>query len=299
MKVLLTGASGFIGGHVLISLIEDFGKDSVVALTSKQIPGVNCLVYKDVSNFGLAGNVFDGITHIIHAGAFTPKDTLQSNSVACCFYNISFVKELLSFEYINLARVVNLSSLDVYSTTSKTLTETSEVKPISLYGSSKLYCEEMIKHFASQKTIDFVNLRIGHVYGPGEEKYKKVLPVAMQNILEGKPLDLWGDGSDLRSFIFIKDVVRSIVNSLNSDAKNLDINVVSGAFISIKELLSKVIEVSGKNVEVNQRDSNHQKRDLVFDNKRLLSTVLDEETGFVDGLKVEYEYMKDKYENNI
>jgi len=137
------------------------------------------------------------------------------------------------------------------------------------------------------------------VYGPGEEKYKKVLPVTIQNILEGKPLELWGDGSDLRSFIFIKDVVRSIVNALTSNAKNIDINVVSGSPISIKDILNKVIEISGKNVEINQHVSNPQKRDLVFDNKVLLSTVLEKETDLITGLKAEYEHMKYNYENNI
>ena len=299
MKILLTGASGFVGGHLLKSLIETFGQDSVVALTSKKLSCVDCVVYKSVDHFGLGKNKFDDITNIIHLGAFTPRDAKQANSINLCNGNIEYTKELLFFSYSSLVRFINISSIDVYRKKDGPISEKSETTPISLYAYSKLYSEEMVKHFGSQKNIKLINLRLGHVYGPGEEKYKKVLPVAIQNILEGKPVELWGDGSDLRSFIFIKDVVRSIINALSTDAKNIDINVVSGSPISIKDILDKLIEISGKKVEINQRALNYQKRDMVFDNKVLLSTILEEETNLKTGLKAEYEYMKYNYENNI
>lgn len=299
MKVLLTGASGFIGGHLLKMLMKTLGADSVVALTSNSIPNVTSIIYDTVQNFGLDKSQFDDITHIIHAGAFTPKDVNQANDIKQCFGNIEFTTELFSYNYLSLKKIINLSTLDVYAATAETLSEQSKIKPVSLYGSSKLYCEAMVTAFAKQRELDYLNFRIGHVYGPGEEKYKKVLPVAIQNILQDKPLELWGDGSDLRSFIFIQDVVQAIVNALKSPVKNKDINIVSGVAISIKDLLKKTIEVSGKEVIVNQRESNHQKRDLVFDNSLLLSTLLEQETDLRKGLEIEYKYMKEKYEYSI
>jgi UDP-glucose 4-epimerase len=299
MKILLTGASGFIGGHILTALVKSCGRESITALTSKEIPDINCITYKSVQDFDLNKTNFDDITHVIHAGAFTPKDSQQSNSIKSCFNNIEYTKELFSYDFKSLVRFVNLSTLDVYAATFEELSESSPIKPISLYGSSKLYCEEMVKAFSEQRDVNYINLRIGHVYGPGEEKYKKVLPIAIQNILENKPLELWGDGSDLRSFIFIDDVVQSILNSLKSAVSNIDINIVSGVAISIKDLLNKVIKVSNQSVKVNKRESSHQKRDLVFDNSLLLQTILDKETDLMHGLKIEYEYMKKKYENHI
>lgn len=299
MKVLLTGASGFIGGHILAALISKFGKDTVVALTSKEIPNVNCLVYESFDGFGLPENCFNDITHIIHAGAFIPKDAQQANNIELCFESILYTKNLLSYEFDKLKRIINVGTVDIYASTKEKLTENSKVEPVSLYGSSKLYCEEMVKAFSSQKNVSYMNLRIGHVYGPGEEKYKKVLPIAIQNIIEDRPVELWGDGSDLRSFIFIGDVVESIVNSLEIDDKNLDINIVSGVAVSIYELLQKTIEVSNKKVNMTKRESNHAKRDLVFDNSLLLKILLEKETDLMQGLKIEYEYMKSQYENNI
>lgn len=299
MKILLTGATGFIGGYILTALFNKYGSESVVALSSTDIVNVNCVTYKSIQNFEIEKNFFDDITHIIHAGAFIPKDVQQANNLEACFSNIEYTKNLLSHNFKALSRILNISTIDVYTTTNDKLSEKSTVNPISLYGSSKLYCEEMVKEFSEKNQNDYINLRIGHVYGPGEEKYKKVLPIAIQNIINNKPLELWGDGSDLRSFIFIDDVVQSILNSLKSAVSNIDINVASGVAISIKGLLNKVIKVSDKSVKVNKRESSHQKRDLVFDNSLLLQTLLDKETDLMHGLKIEYEYMKKKYENHI
>lgn len=299
MKILLTGASGFIGGHILNKLLSIYDIESVVVLTSKEIEGVNCILYKGIDDFGLNANVFDDVTHIIHAGAFTPKDANQANDLDLCFGNIKYTKELFSYDYKALTKIINLSSVDVYALCSGPLSEKSVVEPISLYGASKLYCEEMAKAFSNYKNISKINLRIGHVYGPGEEKYKKVLPVAIQNILENKPLELWGSGEDLRSFIFIDDVVSSIINAIEYSTESIDVNVVSGFSISIKDLLSAVVQVSGKPIKIDRKESNHIKRDLVFDNALLMNTLLKKEKDFMEGLKVEYDYMKNKYENSV
>lgn len=299
MKILLTGASGFIGGHLLKALISKFGKDNVVALTSNQISNVECLVYKSIEDFNLNEDSFDQITHVIHAGAFTPKNNSEADDIELSFGNIQYMRELLSYNFSKIVRFINISTLDVYATTNSILSEKSSIDPISLYGSSKFYCEKMVKSFSSQGEVSYLNLRIGHVYGPGEEKYKKVIPIAIKNILHKKPLELWGKGDDLRSFIFIDDVIESIVNSLSCASENLDINIVSGVAISIHDLLNEIISVSSETVKINKIESNHEQRDLVFDNSLLLGTLLNKETELSHGLLKEYSYMKAIHENNI
>ncbi|MFC6380484.1 NAD-dependent epimerase/dehydratase family protein [Psychrobacter glacincola] len=296
---MLTGASGFIGSHILSQLTKILGKESVVALTSIQIPNINCIIYNTIQNFGLHSDQFDDITHIIHAGAFIPKDRQKSDDMKKCYENLEFTQELLSFDYKKLKRIINLSTIDVYKATSEILSEDSLIEPVSLYGLSKLYCEAMVHAFARERKLESLNLRIGHVYGPGEEKYKKVMPITISNILQGKPVELWGDGSDLRSFIFVQDVVQAIINALETNVEYESINVVSGNAVSIKHLLQKIIAISGKIVIVNYRESNHQKRNLVFDNRLLTSTLLEKETDLSEGLKIEYEYIREKNEFNL
>lgn len=299
MKILLTGATGFIGQHLVSALAKKYGQSSILALTSGSMKSANFVKYDSINHFNLSADYFDDITHVIHAGAFIPKNTVESNRISSCFENIEFTNELVSFDFKSVSRFINLSTIDIYAPTNQTLSEVSPLGPISLYGSSKLYCEEIAKKFAQQKNADYINLRIGHVYGPGEEKYKKILPITIKNIIEGKPLEIWGDGSDLRSFIFIDDVVVAIIASIDSSEKNIDVNVVSGASISIQDLVKSVVEISGKSIEIKHKPSDHLKRDLVFNNKKLLTTFLCRETELLQGLKIEYDYMKNIYENNI
>ena len=299
MKILLPGAGGFIGSQILASLIKKYGAESVVVLSSEKIAYVNCVIYQSVHSFETEESAFDDVTHLIHAGAFIPKEARQANDIAACSSNIEYKKNLLSHKFKSLTRILNVSTSDVYAPTADKLSEKSCIRPISLYGSSKLYCEEMVKSFSEKRNTSYINLRIGHVYGPGEEKYRKVLPTAIENILNDKPVELWGDGSDLRSFIFIEDVVDSIMNALIVLKNNIDINVTSGKAVSILELLNTLISVSPKLVKIKTRESNHTKRNLVFDNRFLLRTLLKKETDLKHGLKLEYEYMKSKHENNI
>lgn len=298
MKILLTGASGFIGSKILDKLISADGLN-VLALTSKQLNNVECVIYKNTNDFGLDKDYFDDITHIIHAGAFTPKDSHEANDLSKCLTSVDYTKQLLTFDFKKLKAIIHLSTLDIYANTSEKICENSKIDPISLYASSKFFNEKLIKHYACERRIKHFNLRIGHVYGPGEEKYKKVLPNAIRNAVLNIDLELWGDGSDLRSFIFIDDVVETVVNALNSTSDNEVINVVSANTISIKDLLTKIIEISGKDLEILHKPSTHRKRDLVFDNAILLSQLLKHETDLTVGLKNEYKYMKKLYENNI
>jgi len=298
MKILLTGASGFVGGHLLDALIKVFGSASVVAFTSKKIAKVNCVIYGGPRAFNVESYDFSEFTHLIHAGAFTPKNNRQSNDIGFCNDNIWFTESILNLNFERLKRVIYLSTLDVYGA-SGLVSEVSSIKPVSLYGASKFYCEELIKSFAENKQIEYMNLRVGHVYGPGEDKYQKILPLAINKILAGRPVEMWGDGSERRSLIYIGDVVRAIINAIYYEPANLDVNVVSGSSISIHDLLVRLIKISGKDVILNSVDSSHVRRDLVFDNSRLVATLLDRETSLDEGLMEEYSYMKKKYENNI
>ncbi len=299
MKILVTGATGFIGSQIIISLIKKYGDDSVVILSSKNSVGLTCFKYRNMQDFGSEATSFDDITHVIHAGAFIPKETDQASNIKACCSNVDFTKTLLSHNFRSLVRILNISTVDVYGATNGRLSEKSVIRPVSLYGSSKLYCEDMVKTFSATSKTSYINLRLGHVYGPGEEKYKKILPLAIKNILAEKPVELWGDGSDLRSFIFINDVVESIMNALTFSKNNIDINITSGNAVSILELLQILKSVSSKSMTIINRDSSHIKRDLIFDNSYLLQTILQKETDIKHGLKKEYEYMKSKYENNI
>ncbi|MBP2167446.1 UDP-glucose 4-epimerase [Erwinia toletana] len=295
MKVLITGASGFIGGKLLDAAIAAWGDGNVVAFSSQKNTKCTSIVYqRELVDFGLSApdiTLLETIETILHIGAFIPKNGGEANAISACNENIFFTEQLLKLPFNNLKKVVFTSTVDVYSAEPK-ISELTPTQPATLYGWSKLYCEQLVSIFAAQKGISSQILRVGHVYGPGEEKFAKFMPKTIKSIVNGGGVELYGDGSELRSFIYIDDVIKAILASVNLDENAGVINLVGGHAVSIKEVLDKLILLSGRSVEVIAKDFNGVKRDLVFDNEKLKKYLLPAETDFTTGLSTEFAYFE-------
>jgi UDP-glucose 4-epimerase len=292
MKLLITGASGFIGVRLVSAACAALGAENVIAFTSKPVDACLSIVYHG-SDFNLSAAdlaLLDTVEVLIHVGAFTPKNGLLANAIEECNGNIYFTEKLLALPLGNLKKIIYISTIDVYEPAELTTEETPTL-PASLYGWSKLYCERMTSIFAANHRIACQTLRIGHVYGPGEEKYAKFLPKAIKNIAAGEAVELWGDGSEVRSFIYIDDVVAAILQAVNLRTDVGPINVVGGAPVTIRALLDQLIAVSGRQVTITAREFNGIKRNYVFDAAKLRQHLLPIETDLNTGLRIEYDYM--------
>jgi len=291
MKILITGASGFIASRLLKVACNIYGHENVIAFSSRTCEHCDTVVYdqRDYSINKSDYPLLKSADVLLHAGAFIPKSRNDVDNLDGCNDNIRFTERLLKLPFENLKKIVYLSTVDVYAPASL-ISEESPTIPQTLYGQSKLYCEKMVKAFSAQRKIDSLVLRVGHVYGPGEEAYSKFIPLAIQRIIDNKRVELWGDGSELRSYI--EDVVKGIMNSLVLDAKVDVINVVGGEALSIRQLLDRLITISGKQVEVNELESHGKKRDLIFDTKKFAKYLGVDETDVLAGLTSEYNYMK-------
>ncbi len=292
MKLLITGASGFIGSRLVSTGCTMLGAENVITFSSKHSESCLSIVYRD-SDLNVSPADYSSLAAVevlIHLGAFTPKDRLQANAIEECNSNIRFTERLLALPFENLKKIIYISTLDVYEPAELT-TEATPTVPVSLYGWSKLYCERMTTVFAAKHGLACQILRIGHVYGPGEEKYAKFLPRAINKILAGEPVELWGDGSEVRTLIYIDDVVTAILQAVNLRKDVGPINVVGGVAVSIRALLDQIIAVSGKSVEISEREFGGVTRNYTFDNKKMRQYLLPAETSLSTGLKAEYAYM--------
>lgn len=295
--ILLTGASGFIGKHLLNALVKKHGRNGVIALTSSPIEDCPYIIH---NNYSFNEDVFqkegyaDHIDTIIHAGSFTPKDSSQANDWRNCSHNVYTITKLLGSILPKLNKVIYFSTLDVYGP-EDVISELSSIIPMSLYGDSKFYIEKLISRWAESNNAIFQILRIGHVYGPGEEAYQKIIPVTMRKLLLGEHLELRGDGSDLRAFIYIDDVVQAVLNALFLKEYIGPVNLVSNHSISIKELILQIIAISGKDAAIKSVPTNVIPRSLVFDNSKMLKYLLSSESPLIDGLKKEWKYMQNLY----
>jgi UDP-glucose 4-epimerase len=289
MKIVITGTSGFIGSRLLQTARAAYG-ESVTAFSSHPSEG-NHIVYANRTDFSLAPTelaLVEDAEVLIHAGAFTPKCGAKANQIKSCNSNIAFTEELLALPWRNLKKIVFLSTLDVYTNFDCPISEATLTVPTTLYGMSKLYCERMMSLHAAERGIAIQVLRIGHVYGPGEEQYAKVIPKAIERIIAGGDVELWGEGEELRSFIYISDVVTAILKAVELQEEPGVINVVGGNVISIRDLLEKLIAIGGRQTKIVQREFSRTRRDLVFDNTKLKRYLLPEESDFTTGLKMEF-----------
>ncbi|HVT62937.1 MAG TPA: NAD-dependent epimerase/dehydratase family protein [Legionellaceae bacterium] len=292
MKILMTGCAGFIGSRLLTKLCKQFGAHNIIAFSSKENQFCQTIVYKDVKAFDLNQDDYkwlNTIEIIIHAGAYIPKSTFEPNQIERCTENILFTQALFQLPLPKLKKIIFLSTVDVYENTDL-ITEATSASPLSLYGMSKLYCEKIVA--ALDKNIMKQILRIGHVYGPGEEMFKKFLPLAIQNIIRNEPVELWGDGSDRRSFIYLDDVVNAICNAIALEEEIGPINIVGGVGYTLRELLAQLESICGKTLDIKTQARLSPKRNYVFDNTKLKSYLLQEETPLREGLEKEYHYFE-------
>lgn len=297
MRIVITGTSGFIGGHLLKAARAAYG-ESVTAFSSRMSDGSH-IVYANRTDFSLAPAelaLVEDAEVLIHAGAFTPKSGAEANQIKSCNSNIAFTEELLALPWRNLKKIIFVSTLDVYANFNVPISETTLTVPTTLYGMSKLYCERIMSLYAAEGGIAMQVLRIGHVYGPGEEQYAKVIPKAIERIISGGDVELWGEGNELRSFIYIQDVVTAILKAVELQEEPGVINVVSGNAISIRDLLEKLIAICGRQTKIVQRHFSAAPRDLVFDNTKLKRYLLPKESDFTSGLRAEVSHMKSLYE---
>jgi UDP-glucose 4-epimerase len=295
--ILVTGASGFIGSRLIDALVGEYGKDQIVALSSRELKECHTLLHQD---YGFDKNYFisagyRSIKTIVHAGAYTPKRADQANDWVNCNRNIVTTDALLLAHFPHLERVIYLSTLDVYAN-AEVITEETPTLPVSLYGYSKLYGEKMILAWAAQNKKIAQVLRIGHVYGPGEEAYEKIIPLTMKKLIQGQGLQMWGTGGEIRSFIYIDDVISAIQKAIRLKESPGPVNIVGGNKVTIAELIQKLIRLKGTGkVDIEKIETNAPGRNLIFDNQRMKTWLLPGETDLDKGLAKEWEYMMGLY----
>lgn len=296
MKILITGVNGFIGSKVLDSLKKMYCNDEIIALSSTPVENTRTILH---NNYKFDKNIFlnnkcEDIDILIHIGAYTPKSGKSANLIEENTANIYNTQKLL-LALNNLKKIIFISTLDIYKE-DDIITESTLENPISLYGWSKLYCEKMVQAYAKENDIVYQILRLGHVFGPGEEKYQKILPLTIKKVINNEDIEIWGDGKAIRTFIYIKDVVNAIVNSINLSESQI-INIVGEEQVTITDLVRKIIEISQKNINIKYIPSNIPNRNLIFDNAKLKQYLIPNLTCLQDGLIEEYQYMEKLYEN--
>jgi UDP-glucose 4-epimerase len=296
--ILVTGTTGFIGSHLLRKLVGRYGAENICAITRRPITGIRCVLHDGYNNpvFDCAGHSLSDIKALLHVGAYTPKSNQPNSDMSLANQNIAFTNRLLSLPLPNLERVVFASTLDVYDD-AEMLDELTPVRPRSVYAKSKLACEELISDFGKSRGVVSHILRLGHVYGPGEDHYQKIIPTIMRSLLVGGGVRLVGSGGSKRSYIYVEDVTDIISKSLDHLENVGPVNVAGNESISMTALADLIIRVSGRQAAV-VYEPGLDSPDRIFDTRKLNSLFTQVQIPLRVGLEMEWRYMSEKYDEH-
>ncbi|SDJ25921.1 UDP-glucose 4-epimerase [Lachnospiraceae bacterium G41] len=246
MRVLVTGASGFIGKKIaqyyLNKGYEVRGWDLVSGNELFDIKAVDMMNYSDVLSELKEYNP-DIVIHC--AGCANVSESVK-NPERDFYGNVTITHHLLfalnECKIPNL-RVVFLSSASVYGNPSKLpISEEDALKPLSPYALHKEMCEKICEFFISNYGMDIKIARIFSAYGEGLKK--QIFWDMYQKAQKGK-LEMFGTGNESRDYIHVDDVVRAIYLISVTDSKDYVFNVANGEEITIRNATELFAQIAG------------------------------------------------------
>lgn len=268
MRVLVTGGAGFIGSHLSERLLqtgdEVFIIDNLWTGKLTNIAGIQNhprlhLVVDTILNESVMNELAFKVDHIYHLAAAVGVKTVMDHPVETLDTNVKGTETVLRLANRFKKKVFIASTSEVYGKhVEHTLSEEdnrvmgSVKKRRWAYACSKTLDEFLALAYHDEKKLPVVIGRLFNTVGPRQTgQYGMVLPNFVQSALLGKPITVYGDGSQSRSFCHVSDVVDAVVKLMNEPAAEGDIfNVGSDREITIKELASKVKEMTRSPSEI-------------------------------------------------
>lgn len=263
MKILVTGASGFVGGYLIKDLLNRQHTVAAVVRNNSDVLKRNsvCTHELDILDFDAVKDclVREQPDVVIHLAAQSSVAYSWQNPVVTMDINVKGTINIVKVigEFLPNTKLVNVGSSDEYGLTARQggkLTEDLPCLPQNPYSISKLCAEQMALKLAEKYGIVVVQVRPFNHFGPGQRKGFVISDFASQiaAIEQGltKPVLKVGDLSASRDFSFVGDIVRAYRLLSEENIKSDVYNVCSGTSIRISDVLSKLISLAKVKIEV-------------------------------------------------
>lgn len=260
MKYLITGAAGFLGSALANRLaregqnvrgLDDLSTGNALALS----PEVQ-FTRGDINDRPTLWKLLQDVDCVYHLAArvSVPESVLyprEYNTV-----NVGGTVTLMeAMRDVGVHRVVLVSSGAVYGEQSvQPLREDMIPNPRSPYAVSKLSAEFYVRTIGALWGLETVSLRVFNAYGPGQHippTHAPVIPALLRQALRNGTMVIHGNGSQTRDYVYVEDVVDAMISAATApDLNQAIINVGSGTEISVRDLVRRIVSITGKTPEV-------------------------------------------------
>lgn len=284
--ILITGGAGFIGSHLTDALLAkgyavrvldnlSTGKRSNLPLSNPNLQ----LIEGDVADAALVAQAVQGCGGVVHLAAVASVQASVDDPVRT--HQSNFIGTLNVCEAMRLAgvkRVLFASSAAVYGNNGEgaSIDEDTPKAPLTPYASDKLASEYYLDFYRRAHGLLPVVFRFFNIYGPRQDPsspYSGVMSIFAERAQKGLPIAVFGDGEQTRDFFFVSDLVKLLVQGLESGpVAEGAINVGLNQATSLNQILAALAQVLGKLPEVSYQparagDIRHSRAN----NQRLLS----------------------------
>ncbi len=303
MNIAIIGANGFIGKHLVDSLSKNSQNDLFLFGRSEDYLSNSNLNYKKIDLFNSIQNseYFKNIDFIYYlVSASIPSSTWENPSLEIENNLIPFITFLECITKLSVKKIVFISSAGtIYGSSEQELTENSNKKPFSPYGINKVTMEYYLNYFEVKYNLKYSIFRVSNIYGEGQDTSKGlgIINTFLEKIILENSVTVFGNGSVIRNYIYVKDVAKIIANSINSDLEKSEIyNLSSNDSFSINELIDILKLNLNENfsvIYIGTRESDNPK--ILLDNTKLTTEFINLEfTPFQEGIYNTYLELKKK-----
>ena len=253
-RILVTGAAGFIGSHVVEGSIkqghEVIALDDLSGGFQENLPEKAHFVQGSILDYELLKRLFDihSFDYVFHLAAyaaeglshFIKRFNYENNVIGSVnLINLSVIHKIKCFVFT--------SSIAVYGKNQLPMSEDMKPEPEDSYGIAKHAVEAELKATRLMFGLPYIVFRPHNVYGERQnigDKYRNVVGIFMNQIMQGRPMTIFGDGNQKRAFSYISDVAEPIARSIAiPQAYNQIFNIGADTPYTVNELANQVAKV--------------------------------------------------------